>query len=125
MDQQPVQSPQPAPAQTPVNNAPPTGGAKHSTLFLIATYVFFFIPYFSDAKNDPFVKFHMKQSLGLLIMWFLVTYIFNNVLGLWSLASLLQLGLTVLWIMAIVKAVQGKQELVPVVGQYFDKFLKI
>lgn len=127
MDQQQPNNQTPAPAAAPAASSPatPAAGAKHSTLFIIGTYVFFFLPYFSEAKNDPFIKFHMKQSLGLLICWFAVAIIFSNILGFYAITSLLNLVLFVLWLVTVIKAAQGKQELVPLLGEHFEKYLKI
>ena len=113
MDQQPTQSPMPAPEM----NAP-----KQNTLLLIGTYILFFIPYLAgDAKNNPFIKFHMKQSLGLLLCWLATVIIIDRLPYIWTLTWLIELFITVLWFIGVIKAVQGKQEPVPLVGQYFDK----
>ncbi|TSC82860.1 MAG: hypothetical protein G01um101420_42 [Parcubacteria group bacterium Gr01-1014_20] len=39
---------------------------KNSTLAGF-TYLVFFLPMITGEKNDPFVRYHMKQAIGLLI----------------------------------------------------------
>jgi uncharacterized membrane protein len=33
----------------------------------IVAYILFFVPLLTESKNDPFVKYHVKQALGLFI----------------------------------------------------------
>lgn len=89
-------------------------------------YVLFFLPLLTNAKNDAFVKFHVKQSLVLLITsvawnvvgWF-VTYlpflgwVVGGIVGL-----LVSIALFVLWIKGLMNALNGKMEELPIIGQY-------
>jgi uncharacterized membrane protein len=106
---------QPAPTPAPA----PAGGGKNTTMAIIA-YFLFFVPLLTDAKNDPFVKFHVKQSLGLLLTWVLWNII-TSYIFLFGLEILVSLAFLVLWIMGLVKAAQGKQEALPVVGSFYEK----
>ncbi len=100
---------------------PPAEGPKQKTLLIIATYVLFFIPLFDEqTKKDPFFRFHMRQSLGLLLAW-VVSSIIGRLPMIWVVAPFMQLFLIVLWFMAIISACKGKQEPVPVFGAYFQK----
>lgn len=38
----------------------------------IVAYIIFFIPLLTEAKKDPFVKYHVKQGLVLFIAWIIV-----------------------------------------------------
>jgi uncharacterized membrane protein len=106
---------QPAPTPAPA----PAGGGKNTTMAIIA-YFLFFVPLLTDAKNDPFVKFHVKQSLGLLLTW-VVWNIVTSYIFLFGLEILVSLAFLILWIMGLVKAAQGKQEALPVVGSFYEK----
>lgn len=112
------------PVTNPVAPQKPAEGPSDKTLLVIATYVLFFVPLLNEkTKTDPFLRFHMRQSLGLLIAW-VVFSIVTSVLGrielVWMIAPLLNLFLVILWFIAVINACKGKQEPVPVIGKYFD-----
>jgi len=69
------------------------------------------------AKGDPFVKFHIKQGLVLLIieiaMWFVVGVFLWQF---WMFLQLINLATLVLAIIGIVNVVQGKEKELPLVG---------
>lgn len=111
----------PMPQSQPGGAAP--GGQKNTTMAFLA-YILFFIPLLTDAKNDPFVRFHVRQSLGLLIAWFITWTLGWYTPVPWSIVNLAQFALCVLWVIGVVYAFQGKQEPLPLVGPVFDK-LKI
>jgi uncharacterized membrane protein len=74
------------------------------------------IPFFMK-KEDPFVNFHMRQGLGLLILWFATFIIgFVPILG-WMIAWAVNLALLILSIICIIKALSGEQWMVPVIGK--------
>lgn len=114
---QPEQNP--APQQSAPNQVPPAGGDKNVAMAVVA-YFIFFIPLLTDAKNDPFVRFHVRQGLGFLLAWFVAIWVIGAMIS-WSLGSLLQLAISVLWIVGVVYAIQGKQEGAPLVGPIFEK----
>ena len=70
-------APQPTPEVKPEPSAPPSAeapkpSAGHNTGMAVLAYILFFIPLLTDAKNDPFVKFHVKQGLVLFLANILV-----------------------------------------------------
>jgi uncharacterized membrane protein len=75
------------------------------------------------SKDDPFVAFHIKQGLALLlvevVLWFLQGFLF---LGFWPLYELINLGIFVLTIIGIVNVVQHKEKELPIVGPYAMHF---
>lgn len=79
------------------------------------------IPYLV-AKDDPFVKFHIKQGLVLLVIefiaWILAMVIWPLVMLLW----VVKLVLFVLAVMGIVNVVQNQQKKLPLVGDYARYF---
>lgn len=87
----------------------------------VIAYILFFIPLLTDAKNDPFVKFHVKQGAVLFIAW-IISAIVTNIPGIGWILIPLNVFLFVLLIMGILNAVNGKQEQLPVIGKYGDKF---
>lgn len=83
--------------------------------------------YFADEelKKSDLAKFHVKQSLNLLI----ISLVGSMALGLiivigWMLLPLFQLAVAVLAIIGIINAINSDKKLLPIVGQYADKYLK-
>jgi uncharacterized membrane protein len=80
------------------------------------------IPLLTDAKNDPFVKFHTKQGLLVLIGLVLSSIIVVvPVLG-WAIGSLIWIASIILMIIGIMNAANGKQEELPLVGHLARNF---
>lgn len=115
--------------ETPVEAAPKpqSGGTEKNTGMAIVAYILFFIPLLTDAKKDPFVKYHVKQGLVLFCLGIILWIIGMIIPWYWWFSfywviRLLQLGLLVLVILGIVNAAGGKQEPLPVVGQFAKMF---
>jgi uncharacterized membrane protein len=117
----PVAQPAPAPV------TPPSTAAGKNVLMAVLAYIgiLVLIPYLV-AKDDPFVKYHIKQGLVLLAIevavWIvgMALWQVGSVFGM--LLSIINLGTLVLSIVGIVNAVQGKEKELPLVGQYASKF---
>lgn len=93
---------------------------ENRTLMAILSYVgiLVLIPLLTDAKSDSFVKFHIKQGLVLLITSVLVSVIsWIPVIG-WAAG----MAVFVLFIIGIVNAAGGKEQALPIIGQFGDKF---
>ncbi|MBU0722307.1 hypothetical protein KKA93_02525 [Patescibacteria group bacterium] len=96
---------------------------EKNTGMAIVAYILFFIPLLTEAKNDPFVKYHVKQGLLLFIGW-VVANIIASILP-WSLLwidSLLYLALVVLMVIGIMTAAKGEQKPLPVIGKFSEQF---
>ena len=107
----------------------PTPSSSKNTSMAAVAYFLFFVPLLTDAKDDPFVKYHVKQGLLLLILGIIVS-IFNSIIGRipfigWIVSFVLGVGMFVLWLLGLMNALNGKQEPVPVVGQYAEEFFKL
>ena len=107
---------------------------KKNTSMAVLAYFLFFLPLLTDAKKDAFVRFHVRQSLGLLITFFalrMVTiflisplfYILGALFGLVLMAT--NLFLLVLFVMGVMNASKGEKKPLPVIGEFADKTLKI
>jgi len=111
--------PPPAPA--------PQGDDKTVAILAYVTpmlcYVGIVIAILMHNKNKTKLgAYHLRQSLGLLL-----TGIACGVLSLipflgWIAAPILGLGIFVLWIMALISAINGQMKPVPVVGEQFQKW---
>jgi len=52
---------------------------KKNTAMAIVAYILFFVPLFTEAKTDPFVKYHVKQGF-LLFIWGVAVSFLNGIL---------------------------------------------
>lgn len=77
---------------------------------------------FIVAKDDPFVKFHIKQGLVLFVIEVAVWFLTSVFWPLWFILNLVNLAALVLAIIGIVNVVHGKQKELPFVGQYAKHF---
>ena len=99
---------------------------QKNTGMAIVGLIIFFVPLLTDAKNDPFVKFYVKQGLVLFIGWIAIgvatgILVYIPFLG-YLLSQLASLAWLVLLIVGIIAAANGEQKPLPVVGQYADRF---
>jgi uncharacterized membrane protein len=76
------------------------------------------IPFVTDAKNDPFVKFHLKQALPLVVLEVIGGFIFWIPIFGW----ILWLLTVILVVMGIMNASAGKEKELPVTGQFAKHF---
>lgn len=85
-------------------------------------YVLFIIGYFTVEKDSPFVKFHMKQSLTLLVFSVILSMIgIIPILG-WLIAFFGGILSIILFIIGIVNALGGKEKELPLIGKYAEIF---
>lgn len=91
------------------------------------------VPFLSEAKNDSFVKFHLKQGLVLIIAYIgtgIVSSMFSYVLyaigGLSFMLSflfpVLYLGLFIINIIGIINAVNNRTQELPIIGGFASMF---
>lgn len=109
-------APQGAPTPTP---AP----ADNTTLMGVLAYIgpLVIIPYLT-AKDNPFVKFHIKQGLVLLVAEAILWVLGSMVYMLWMVLQFVNLGLLILAILGIVNVIQKKEAEVPLLGQFAKHF---
>ncbi len=74
------------------------------------------------AKDDSFVKFHIKQGLVLFVIEIVLWLACMMVWGLWPLLQIINLACVVLAIIGIVRAIQGKETELPLVGKFGHSF---
>ena len=94
----------------------------------IATFlsiIGFIVALLSWRKNE-YVMFYAKQSLVIFIMG-MIFYIVDKVLGWipiigWLIMWVLGIITLVLWLLSWVYALSGKKKIVPIIGQYAEKF---
>ena len=119
--------------ETPGAGAPPTGaptpppspsGQNSNVGMAILAYlgILIVIPFLTEAHKDPFVKFHIKQGLVLLITDVIASVIAAiPILG-WIASPIIWLICVVLLIMGIVNAASGKEKELPIIGKFASHF---
>jgi len=101
----------------------PVGQDQHKTLMGVLAYlgILIVIPYMM-AKDNSFVKFHIRQGLVLIVIelgtWVLAMFMWQ----LWPIVQLVHLGTIVLAIMGIINVIQNKEAELPLVGSFAQKF---
>lgn len=98
---------------------------KPNTGMAIVAYLLFFVPLLTESKDDPFVKYHVKQSLMLDIVWIVGTLILSiiPIIG-WMILPIFNIAFIVLWIIGIINAANGHQKQLPILGKYAEEMLK-
>ncbi len=99
-------------------------GPQKNILMAILSYIGpLVIVSYLTAKEDPFVKFHIKQGLVLFVIevgvWFLTSMMFYQF---WMILNVINIGTLILSIVGIVNAAQGKEQELPLVGQFSKHF---
>jgi len=92
---------------------------EKNTLMGILSYIgpLVIVSYLS-AKDDPFVKFHIKQGLVLLVIEVAAWVIGMMVWPLMLLLNLVNIAAFVLSIVGIINVVKGLEKELPLVGKY-------
>ncbi len=85
-------------------------------------YIIFFIPLLTEAKDDPFVKYHIQQGLALFLGWVsiwvlgwipIIGWIYSIVGGLFYIACL---------IIGLVNVSNDKKKPLPLLGKVAEQF---
>lgn len=129
----PVPTPNPAPTTipTPEGSAPATPKDDSSFDFsktsIIASLSYVgplvVVPYLTE-KENPFVMFHIKQGIVLLVLNLGLWVLEGFMHFLWPLLQLVNFALLVLAIVGIVHALQKKEKELPLVGS-FASYIKL
>jgi uncharacterized membrane protein len=99
---------------------------KNPMAFLSYLSILVIVPLVTDAKNDPFVKYHIKQGLALLIFE-VIGWLIGGVIGFipllgWLIIELWWLTDIVLIIIGLINVANGKEKPLPLIGQYAKNF---
>ena len=94
---------------------------KNTTMAAIA-YIVFFIPLLTEDRNDPFIKYHVKQGMVLFVAWcaagFLAAIPFIGKV----IQPLLILAVFALTVIGAYGAYKGGQKPLPFIGKLADSF---
>lgn len=96
---------------------------QQNTLMAVLAYIgFLVIVSYISAKDDAFVKFHIKQGLVLFSIEVIVWLLGTAMTSWWVFLNIINIGLLVLSIVGIVNAAKGKQKELPIVGDFAKYF---
>ncbi len=109
---------------TPVATPEKTDEQKVNVEMAVIAYFIFFVPLLTDAKDDPFVKFHIKQAIILIIGVVISSVISSVPLIGWLFGSILTIGILILWIMGLISAINKEKKELPIIGKYAEQLLK-
>ena len=83
-------------------------------ILIVISYVF--------AKDNSFVKFHIKQGLVLVVIELIMWVLGSMFWSLWPVYSIVNLITLILSIIGIVNVLQNKEKPLPLVGQFAGNF---
>jgi len=121
MEQETKQETQKSAEAKPAETKPAAAAKKKNTGMAIVAYIVFFIPLLTEDKNDPFVKYHVKQGITLFVAWIAAGFVSIVPLIGWMLSPLLSLLVFVLLIIGIINAANGVEKPLPLIGKYADQ----
>ncbi len=76
----------------------------------------------SEPKNK-FASFHIRQALGVHVLYFLLVALISG-FDSWLISIAFWVFVFTLWIYGFLGALQGRKTIVPLVGEYFQKWFK-
>lgn len=78
----------------------------------------------NNEKKNVFASFHIRQSLGLMLTGFVFGLVnVVPILG-WIISLFGSVFLLILWVIALIGAVNGEQKEVPFLGAYYQDWFK-
>lgn len=78
----------------------------------------------NNEKKDLFAKYHIRQSLGLVLTSIALSLI--NVIPIlgWIVSILGGFVLLYMWVMGLLNAINGRERPVPILGEKYEEWLK-
>ncbi|MDD2299527.1 MAG: hypothetical protein PHQ67_07205 [Fermentimonas sp.] len=103
------------------NDVPGKNIAIISYLTVIGLVIAFVM---NNEKKEPFARFHIRQSLGI-VLTSLALGIVNiiPILG-WIISIVGFFVLLYMWIVGLLNAINGKEKVVPILGDKFEEWFK-
>ncbi len=94
------------------------GIAIVSYLAIIGIIIAYFL---NNDKKNPFTSFHIRQSIGLWLMFHLLGFVATS-FDSWGVTSGFYLFFCVLFIYGLIGAISGKAQTIPILGELFQKW---
>lgn len=112
------------PPQTPPQGPGNNSAQSNQTLMGILAYlgILIIIPFLTESRHDPFVKFHLKQGLVLFIAEVIASVILKITIIGWILSPLIGIVSLILLIMGISNVLNKRMAELPLIGHWANKF---
>ena len=91
-----------------------------SYITIIGTLIAFIM---NQNKHNYFASFHIRQALGIFLLFMLVNF-FQRFTNFGWLDTILGIGVFILWIMGLIGAIQGEEKKVPLLGDQFQEWFR-
>jgi uncharacterized membrane protein len=120
-----METPQNEPIETPVPNSDVVSDGKAIAIIAYITFIGLIIAFVLNMeKKNSFALYHIRQSLGL-VLTALILGIINviPILG-WVISIIGSVILFIMWIMALISALNGKEKPVFLLGEKFQEWFK-
>lgn len=103
--------------------APSSGGGGKNIGMAVLCYlgILVLIPLLTNAKNEAFVKFHVKQGLVLLIFEVIVSIVWAIPFLGWIVGAIGWVIGVILFIIGLINAIGGQEKELPIIGKYGAK----
>ena len=102
--------------------------SKDGKLAAIITHLTFIGPviafFINQEKRDPFGSFYIKQSIGILCLFFLLGALIAAIPNMYA-GYAFYLFIFIIWIYSFMGAVSNEYKLLPFAGKYFQKWFTI
>ena len=99
-----------------------TNNKEKNTGMAVVAYIIFFLPLLTEAKKDPFVKYHVKQGLTLFLAGLMGQVIVLIPFIGWILLWPYNIFLFILFVTGVMNALGNKQKPLPLIGKFAEKF---
>ncbi len=77
---------------------------------------------YATAKDNPHVKFHIKQGLVVFVIEVGIWFVSSMFWQFWMILNFANFGVLILSVLGIINVVNGKEEELPIVGQFASHF---
>lgn len=88
-----------------------------SYLTLIGTLIAFFM---NQEKRNAFTSFHVRQSLGLWLLYLMLGYVVSG-FDSWMISSSFWIFFSIVFLYGIFGAITGKENKTPIIGDFFQR----
>jgi len=99
-----------------------TDNGKNIAIIAYITLIGWIIALVMHNNNKtPLGAYHIRQMLGIMLLG-LVLSLLVNLLDIYIVGLIVQIGLLVLWILGLISAIQGEKKPVPLLGEQFQQW---
>ena len=85
---------------------------------IIGTIIAYFM---NNETKNPFASFHIRQALGVDLTFYLLG-VLVSAFDTWMISSAFYIFILILWGFGLVAAIKGDKNVVPLLGEYFQKW---